>query len=213
VAISNSPHYDLAALAVTSDATAHRELVKVVGARVRGIVSTVLRNPTDAEDAVQATWVEILTSTSNYRGENLSAWVASISGRTAMRHARRRMARTNCVDCGIDLETLSVGTQAMSFPSHELPRPLLEYLAALAAPLQLVILLRYVLEYSIAEISAQIQVPANTVKGRLIRARAELRRAIRRELAMLPVPSRPRGRSVCRRSPPKHAELVARPQG
>jgi len=175
---------ELAALVAAGDACARRELVQRLGGRVRLIAATILRNPVDAEDAVQATWVAIFTSISSYRGGNLAAWVARISGRTAMRHARKRGARATRAEPDSDLEQLTVSEPPVSFPGHAILRPLLAYLAELAEPRQVVLVLRHVLDYSIDEISELTETSVNTVKDRLQSARKQLRRAIRRDLAL-----------------------------
>jgi RNA polymerase sigma-70 factor, ECF subfamily len=177
-------HLELAALAAAGNPAARQALVQRVGPRVRVIAVAILGNRADAEDAIQATWVEILTSTSTYRGENLTAWADRIAARTAMRHARQRRLRATRVDPESDLNLLQASAPIESFAGHDIPRPLLDYLATLAEPRRVVLVLRHVLDYSIAEISELTEAPINTVKDRLLHARAQLRRAIRRDLAM-----------------------------
>ncbi|HEY4159367.1 MAG TPA: sigma-70 family RNA polymerase sigma factor [Polyangiaceae bacterium] len=180
-------HLELAVLAASGNRVARQALVQRVGPRVRVIAVAILGNRADAEDAIQATWVEILTSISTYRGESLTAWADRIAARTAMRHARQRRLRATRAAPESDLEILQTGTPTPSFSEHDIPRPLLDYLAALAEPRRVVLVLRHVLGYSIAEISEVTEVPINTVKDRLLHARAQLRRAIRRDLAMVRV--------------------------
>jgi RNA polymerase sigma-70 factor, ECF subfamily len=177
-------HLELAALAGAGDPVARQALVQGVGPRVRVIAVAILGNRADAEDAIQATWVEILTSTSTYRGDNLTAWADRIAARTAMRHARQRRLRATRVDPESDLEMLQASAPVVSFPGHDIPRPLLDYLADLVEPRRVVLVLRHVLGYSVAEIAELTEVPVNTVKDRLLQARAQVRRAIRRDLAM-----------------------------
>jgi len=188
---------ELAARVTAGDPSARRELVRRLGGRVRLIASTILRNRADAEDAVQATWVAIFTSISSYRGGNLAAWVARISGRTAMRHARKRGARAIHADPDSDLEQLTGSDPQPSFPGHAIPRPLLAYLAELSEARQVVLVLRHVLDYSVDEISELTATSVNTVKDRLLSARRQLRRAIRRDLVLARLPvkgSAPRAR-------------------
>jgi RNA polymerase sigma-70 factor (ECF subfamily) len=177
-------YLELAVLAASGNPDARQALVQRVGPRVRVIAVAILGNRAEAEDAIQATWVEILTSISTYRGENLTAWADRIAARTAMRHARQRRLRATRMAPDSDLEILRAGTAVASFPGHDLPRPLLDYLADLAEPRRVVLVLRHVLGYSIPEISELTEVPINTVKDRLLHARAQMRRAIRRDLAM-----------------------------
>jgi RNA polymerase sigma-70 factor (ECF subfamily) len=189
---------ELAARVAAGDTRARRELVQRLGARVRAIAGTILRNRADTEDAVQATWVAIFTSISSYRGGNLAAWVARISGRTAMRHARKRSERAARTDAGSDWEQFTLGEPPLSFPGHASPRPLLAYLEELPEPRQLVLVLRHVLDYSVEEIAALTETSVNTVKDRLLSARRELRRAIRRDLALAPLPVKGNARRATR---------------
>jgi len=177
-------HLELAALAASGNPVARQALVERVGPRVRVIAVAILGNRAEAEDAIQATWVEILTSISSYRGENLTGWADRIAARTAMRHARQRRLRATRMAPELDLEILPAGASVASFPGHDIPRPLLDYLADLAEPRRVVLVLRHVLDYSVAEISELTEVPINTVRDRLLHARAQMRRAIRRDLAM-----------------------------
>lgn len=196
--------HELHALAASADADTRRKLVERVDSRVRVSVGAILRNRADADDAAQSTWVEILKSTSTYRGENLGAWIARISGRTAMRQVRQRGLSiwASDLEAVADREPSVLGAHPIS--SHELARPLREYLAQLPKPLSEVLVMRHVLGHSAAEISSLTQTPINTVKGRLLRARARLRRAIRRDLRTLPVPSA----STWARGRTKHAVVL-----
>lgn len=177
-------HLELAVLAASGNADARQALVRRIGPRVQVIAVAILGNRAEADDAIQATWVEILTSIASYRGENLTAWADRIAARTAMRHARQRRLRATRMAPESDLEMLPAGASVASFPGHDIPRPLLEYLADLAEPRRVVLVLRHVLGYSTAEISELTEVPINTVRDRLLHARAQMRRAIRRDLAM-----------------------------
>jgi len=179
----NTP-LELAALDAAGNPSGREALVQRVGPRVRVIAVAILGNRADAEDAIQATWVEILTSTAAYRGENLNAWADRIAARTAMRHARQRRLRATRVDPESDLEMVQASAPVATFPGHDLPRPLLDYLADLVEQRRLVLVMRHVLGYSIAEISELTEAPVNTVRDRLLQARAQLRRAIRRDLAV-----------------------------
>ena len=177
-------HPELAARVAAGDPAAREELVRRLERRVRVIALAILGNRADAEDAIQATWVEILSSSSSYRGDSLTGWADRISARTAMRHARQRRVRATHTDPESDLETLPASLPAPRVPAHEIPRPLLEYLADLPEARRVVLVLRHVLDYSIEEIAELTDVPMNTVKDRLLHARAHLRRAIRRDLAI-----------------------------
>jgi RNA polymerase sigma factor (sigma-70 family) len=183
------PDPELVALAVAGDLGAQKALVGRLERRVRGIALAILGNLADAEDAVQAILLEVLGSLKGYRGGHLLAWCDRIAVRTAMRQARQRRVREARLDAEIDLE--AVPLEGHSSREHGVPRPILEYLSELPETRRVVLVLRHVMDYSIEEIAELTGASPNTVKDRLLRAREQVRRNIRRELAL--VPNRPAG--------------------
>ncbi len=181
----NPEEYDkvrLVSLAAEGDLAAQEHLVALLRRRVRTIALAVLGHPEDADDATQNALLEILRSTSNYRGGSLTAWADRIAVRTAARQARKRRVRA-----AKEIEMVE-GTLASTAPraplEHSIPRPLLEYLAELPETRRTVLVLRHVLEYSIAEIAEMTESSPNTVKDRLLAARAQIRKTVRREVAL-----------------------------
>lgn len=146
---------------------------------MRGIALSILGNVADAEDASQAIFIELLQSLGTFKGEKLVPWADSIAVRTAVRHARQHRVR-GARDGGIDPEALE--SESRPPPSHDTPRPLVEYLAELPETRRVALVLRHVMGYSIEEIAALTGVSPNTVKDRLTTAREQLRRTLRREL-------------------------------
>src|SRR5690606_27281858 len=122
--------------------------------------------------------MELLRSTHSYRGGNLNAWADRISVRTAVRHARKRRVRAAREDDAIDTESL--GRLDSSVAEHSIPRPVLEYLSELPEARRTALVLRHVLDYSIGEIAEITDTSPNTVKDRLLSARRQIRKNIRR---------------------------------
>lgn len=180
---SESEEYDkvrLVSLAADGNTAAQEHLVALVRRRVRTIALAVLGHPEDAEDATQNALLEILRSASSYRGGSLTAWADRIAVRTAARQARKRRVRAAREISAIEE---ALGSIAPGMPAeHSIPRPLLEYLGELPETRRTVLVLRHVLEYSIAEIAEITESSPNTVKDRLLTARAQIRRAVRREI-------------------------------
>jgi RNA polymerase sigma-70 factor (ECF subfamily) len=142
-----------------------------------------LGNPRDAEDAAQCIMLEILGSAGTFRGDSLVAWADRIAVRTAMRHARDRRIRAARYDRDADVE--SIGTAApVPEDTHTIPRPILEYLSELPEARRTALVLRHVMDYSIAEIAELTGVSPNTVKDRLLQAREQVRKRIRRDLVL-----------------------------
>lgn len=182
----NPEEYDkvrLVSLAAEGDTAAQEHLVALLRRRVKTISFAVLGHAQDAEDATQNALLEILHSASNYRGGSLNAWADRIAVRAAARHARKRRVRAAKEIAGFEAEAFS--SAALTLPAdHSIPRPVLEYLEELPETRRTVLVLRHVLEYSIAEIAEITEASPNTVKDRLLAARAQMRRNVRRDVAL-----------------------------
>jgi RNA polymerase sigma-70 factor, ECF subfamily len=173
----------LMARVAAGDAIARRALFDRFVRRIRGIATAILAIPADIDDAVQSIVIEVLASADGFRGDNLPAWMDRIAVRTAMRYARDRrlrLVRNAGEEVLYDLPAPDAGA---SF-GEDLPRPLSEYLEQLAPERRTTLVLRHVMDYSIAEIAATMEVSPNTVKDRLLAAREQVRRAIRRDVAV-----------------------------
>lgn len=168
------------ALVASGDSEAQRAVVERLRQRVHTVALAVLGNAMDAEDAAQNGMMEILRSAGGFRGENLMAWADRIAVRTAMRYARQRRVRAARHD-ELEPDELPSSSSDPS-PNAALPRPLLEYLGELPEARRVVLVLRHVMGYSIAEIAELTETSPNTVKDRLVHARAELRKRLRRDL-------------------------------
>src|SRR5690606_27390437 len=68
--------------------------------------------------------------------------------------------------------------------AHAVPRPIVDYLAELPETRRVALVLRHVMGYSIDEIAELTGVSPNTVKDRLLQGREQLRKNIRREIAI-----------------------------
>jgi RNA polymerase sigma-70 factor (ECF subfamily) len=174
----------LMARVAAGDAVARRALFDRFVRRIRGIATAILAIAADIDDAVQSIVIEVLGSADSFRGENLPAWMDRIAVRTAMRYARDRrlrLVRNAGEEPLYDLPAADTGAARFG---EELPRPLSEYLEQLAPERRTTLVLRHVMDYSIAEIAATMEVSPNTVKDRLLAAREQVRRAIRRDVAV-----------------------------
>jgi RNA polymerase sigma-70 factor (ECF subfamily) len=182
----------------STDAQARDVLVRRLSPRVRRLTGSFLRNAADADDAAQVALVEILKAAPSYRGEGaIEAWADRITARVAIRMARSRRLEAVRHETTDGTESL-VGDLPSESPSVEgLPRSVLAYLDALPEVRRTVLVLRHVLDYSIAEIAEATGVSENTVKDRLLSARDDVRKLVRRDLASVPPPPpMPRGRQA-----------------
>lgn len=101
--------------------------------------------------------------------------------RTTLRLARQRRVRGLRVDA-IEPDSLVAEPTGASL-GEAIPRPVTEYLAELPETRRTALVLRHVLGYSIDEIAALTGASINTVKDRLLAAREQMRKHVRRDLA------------------------------
>jgi len=174
---------ELMSLVAAGDAAAQRLVIEKLRRRISTVSVAILGHRGDAEDATQTIMLEILRSAGAFRGESLLAWADRISVRTAMRHARERRVRSARHAGDADVEALGTAAPARSV-AQDLPRPILEYLAELPEVRRTVLVLRHVMDYSIDEIAELTGVSPNTVKDRLLQAREQMRKRIRRDLVV-----------------------------
>jgi RNA polymerase sigma-70 factor (ECF subfamily) len=182
---------------VEGDQPSRHELMRRLVPRAQRLCQALLRNGTDAKDASQSALLQVLRSAHTYRGEcNLELWSDRIVTRTALRWitAERRRRQEPLAD------------EASGESAAAQPRVLLrECLNRLPEAQRVTLLLRAGFEYSIDEIAALTEVPPNTVKDRLTRARQTLRALVRTpqaadaceatpEQRMPAPPTRPRNR-------------------
>lgn len=171
-------------LVAAEDPGAQSTLVHRLLGRVQRATRALLRERADAEDAAQVALLEVLRSAGSFRGEgSIESWSDRIVVRTALRLARRRVSRQGRIDDHAEPDRLvGEGEEAdAGLARADLPRDLQEYLRALPEARREALVLRHVLGYSIAEVAALTGVSPNTVKDRLLAAREELRRMIRRD--------------------------------
>jgi RNA polymerase sigma-70 factor (ECF subfamily) len=162
------------------DPEARDRLVRRLRPRVQRLAASFLRDAADAEDAAQAAMLEILRATSSFRGESkLETWADRIAVRAAIRLARVRRLAAVRTRGTLDPDELP-GAQLE--PANEsLPHALQTYLDALPEARRTVLVLRHALGYSVQEIADLTGVSANTVKDRLLSAREQVRKMVRRE--------------------------------
>lgn len=184
----------LASLLAARDAAAVRLVTSRNNQRLFRAAWSILKDRSEAEDAVQAAYLHCFAAIEGFRGQaSLSTWLTRIVINEALgrvRTRRRRQARFD-PDAVVDLteyrEKLMGGPMQSSTPDTELAltqvRSLLERaIGQLAEPFRLVFILRDVEGMSVDETAAALDVPPATVKTRHLRARRRLQQALAPEL-------------------------------
>jgi RNA polymerase sigma-70 factor (ECF subfamily) len=173
---------DLVRSAQGGDARAFAELVRRYQRAVYRVAHGLTRNPSDADDVAQETFVRAYQALGRFRvGEPLYPWLARITINLAFSLHRRRRRRPEA-----PLEPLlEAGRQwgveddpGERLDQEERRRRLLGALAKLRPEHQAVLVLRVTQDLSYDEIAKALSVPIGTVMSRLARARAELRRRL-----------------------------------
>ncbi len=135
-----------------------------------------LRNPADAEDVVQESYLRAFRFFGGYHGGDIRAWLLTIVRNTTYTWLQQNRSREfaepfnheveEIQDDALDPETLviqSAGVEALRKALNQLPIEFRE-----------IIVLREFEELSYKEISAIAEIPIGTVMSRLARARRRL---------------------------------------
>jgi RNA polymerase sigma-70 factor, ECF subfamily len=174
---------DLAARAASGDGAAQRRVVDRLLDRISMTVRCICGGDQEADDQVQQSMIEILTSLASFRGDSsLESWAERIAVRTTMRHLKRRRWRSRIVTLDSETEGRSRAPQAeRQVARHRMAARISRLMETLTPERRQVLTLRLVLGYSIEEISAITGWKINTVRDRLAVARRQLRPRIMKD--------------------------------
>jgi RNA polymerase sigma-70 factor (ECF subfamily) len=191
------PHLEDAALvglAREGSEAAIRTIVRRHNQRLFRVARAILRNDTEAEDAVQQSYVNAFTHLDGFRGEAaLSSWLTRITVNEA--NGRLRTRRPTAAVEALDLEPQN-SARIIQFPlikpapdpeaemSRTEIRDLLEHAVdTLPETFRAVFVMRDIEGMSIEETAGLLALKPETVKTRLHRARKLMREAIASELS------------------------------
>jgi RNA polymerase sigma-70 factor, ECF subfamily len=143
-----------------------------------------MRNPADAEDAVQECYLRALRHFDSYRGPAMKPWLLTILKNVCYAEFSRRGRQETPTDFS-EAEPAAaepVWQEAQATPESALLRrqddaTIRRLVDALPAPFREAIVLREINDLSYQEIAEVAGVPVGTVMSRLARARAMLRAA------------------------------------
>lgn len=172
--------------AKASDETALENFVREHGAMVYRIAFSVLRNPHDAEDAAQETFLRALRSGKLKQVDDARAWLAKIAWRIAL--DQRRTESLAMEDLAEPASQLPDAENAML--REERTQLLHELIRSLPPDLQDVITLSTVQELSGADVAAVLGIPEASVRSRMHRARALMKEKLQAKLKSQPAERR-----------------------
>jgi RNA polymerase sigma-70 factor (ECF subfamily) len=170
---------ELVRAAQAGDARSFGEIVRRYQRAIYRVAYALARNPSDADDLAQETFVRAYQAIGRFRaGEPLFPWLARIATNQALSLFRRRKRRPET-----PLEPLlEAGRQwaadddpVEGVAGRERERQMQAAFAELKPEHQAVLALRVVQDLSYEDIARALGVPVGTVMSRLSRARAELK--------------------------------------
>jgi RNA polymerase sigma-70 factor (ECF subfamily) len=138
-----------------------------------------LREPADAEDAVQEAYLQAVRRFETFRGENARAWLLTIVRRTCYAWADR--ARRYDGDAVLDDLPATDDAPDVALLRSEVRAGVGRAVEQLPLPFREVLVLREIQELSYKEIAEVTGVPIGTVMSRLARARQRLLGALSAE--------------------------------
>lgn len=143
-----------------------------------------LRDPTDAEDAVQECYLRALKHFDSYRGPAMKPWLFAILRNVCRAEfAQRASSPTDTIeDVPDNAGQTPLWHEAQETPEAQLLRrrdatTIRRIVTALAEPFRETFVLREIHNLSYREIADVVEAPVGTVMSRLARARAMLRSA------------------------------------
>ncbi|MDE2508964.1 MAG: RNA polymerase sigma factor [Planctomycetota bacterium] len=166
------------------DESAFETLVARHGPMVMGVCRRLLADPTDADDAFQATFLVLARRAGSIaRPERLASWLHGVARRVALRARKMRAQQSSRISTTCDLNTLAhdVSTTAFDAIEHcELVAALDEEVARLPAFYRAAVVLCLLEGRSHDEAALVLDRPVGTVRSRLARGRALLRSRLAR---------------------------------
>jgi RNA polymerase sigma-70 factor (ECF subfamily) len=161
------------------DSAAQRELVERLGGRVRKVAGFLCASTADADDAAQASLLEIIRCAASFRtAVSLERWAERITVRTTLRSARREHERRGLVERWLPPGALPWASSAERNVEFVGVEHLLE---RLSPERRQALVLHHGLDFTVSEIAELTGVPVGTVKDRLIVARKQLRKVFERD--------------------------------
>jgi len=165
---------DLVAAARAGDLDAFAELVRRHERRVRAVLSRLLDDARDVEEATQDTFVQAWRSLRRFRGDSaVFTWLYRIAVNEALQRRRRRRPQTQELDRRQPAAS-SVGP-VPEVEAAESRRFLLARLRALPFEYRAPLVLRDLEGLSNREVAAVLGISVPAVKSRVHRARMQLR--------------------------------------
>lgn len=189
---ANGSDDDLVRRARNRDEAAIRAIMSANNRRLFRLARGILRDDSDAEDAVQEAYLRAFTHLDSFRGEStLSTWLSRIVINEALGRLRRARPAGVQYDDRAAIENRVIpfpgGGEAMADPEKSMAQREIQRVVELAIdelpePFRIVFVTRVIEGMNVEETADVLGLKAETVKSRLHRARALLRANVEKKI-------------------------------
>jgi RNA polymerase sigma-70 factor, ECF subfamily len=185
---------DLHILCRARDERAVRELTRRFNQRLFRVAWAILKNPSDAEEVVQDVYVKAFTAQNDFQGQSAYAtWLTRIAINEALERRRYAARRAHLLSSQGIAEMADFRARVSDAPiSNDSPeqtaaraqfaRRLERAIAKLPDAFRVAFVMREMEGLSVEETAALLDIPPQTVKTRLLRARRRLQEILEPEL-------------------------------
>jgi RNA polymerase sigma-70 factor (ECF subfamily) len=202
---------ELVGLARAGNSEAVRCIIQTYNRRLYRVARAVLHDDTEAEDVVQETYMRAFSALASFRHDSsLATWLTRIALNEALGRLRRSRPTIalDALDSSQERERMRVIPFPLLKPEsdpeqtalrHEVRRLLERAIDELPEPFRIVFVFRDVEEMTVEETAQMLGLRAETVRTRLHRARAQLRKTLDSQLVSALADTFPFGGTRCAR--------------
>ena len=166
-----------------TDLTDFNEFVRKYQDRIYNLCRYMLRDPQDAQDAAQDTFLKAYRGLKEFRPEaSLYTWLYRIAVNTCLDY-KRRTRRTSLNESLPEDRPSDAPSPDKDLESRQRGEALQSALQKLPGKMRAAIVMREIEGLSYEEIAESLQASVGTVKSRISRAREELRRILLKKLS------------------------------
>ncbi len=194
IALDKMSDEQLVELARTGEPAVFGTIMQRHNQRLYRAARGILGEDAEAEDVVQESWMRAFQNLAAWRGESaLTTWLTRIAINEAL--GRKRKRRPTIDASKLDMIDEQGEARVLIFPGirpgddpeadasrSEIRRLLEQAIDDLPDSFRIVFVMREVEQMSVEETASQLDIPAETVKTRLHRARRRLREALQERL-------------------------------
>lgn len=156
------------------------QYIQQYGKRLYGLCLSLCRNPFEADDLYQETWLKVLKNFEKYNSNmEFEPWLTKICVNT-YRNTLRRIARTPLLNFSSN-EEKDLLLDSVPAPEVKDYTELYEAINKLSEKLRLAVVLFYFQDMDITGTAYALGIPEGTVKSRLNKARKRLKEVLGRE--------------------------------